>query len=156
MSANARTQLQPSEILVKCLRLRLRRASTNCCARFFNVAGNVVVVGLTGILHAERHARDVWYVLWKSRSRPRFGACSQDKADAMVGHLASLAEDRLIISFAPYTFSLALLKRIGELFPGPSKVRNGWNNHTLSYDAVVDQLRRGARCPSVSLSGGPS
>lgn len=37
----------------------------------------------------------------------------QDKADAMVQHLASLAEKRLIVSFAPYTFSLALLKRIG-------------------------------------------
>jgi magnesium-protoporphyrin O-methyltransferase len=41
----------------------------------------------------------------------------------MISHLASLAEDRLIISFAPYTPWLALLKRIGELFPGPSKAR---------------------------------
>lgn len=31
----------------------------------------------------------------------------------MVQHLASLAEKRLIVSFAPYTLSLALLKRIG-------------------------------------------
>ena len=46
----------------------------------------------------------------------------QDKADAMVTHLASLAEHRLIISFAPYTPYYAVLKRIGELFPGPSKV----------------------------------
>lgn len=37
----------------------------------------------------------------------------QDKADAMVQHLATLADKRLIVSFAPYTFSLALLKRIG-------------------------------------------
>ena len=41
----------------------------------------------------------------------------------MVTHLASLAENRLIISFAPYTPYYAVLKRIGELFPGPSKVR---------------------------------
>lgn len=47
----------------------------------------------------------------------------QDKADAMITHLASLAEKKLIISFAPYTPYYALLKRIGELFPGPSKVR---------------------------------
>lgn len=46
----------------------------------------------------------------------------QDKADAMIGHLASLAEQRLIISFAPKTPYYSVLKRIGELFPGPSKV----------------------------------
>lgn len=41
----------------------------------------------------------------------------------MVQHLASLSEDRLIISFAPNTLAYSILKRIGELFPGPSKVR---------------------------------
>jgi magnesium-protoporphyrin O-methyltransferase len=49
----------------------------------------------------------------------------QDKVDGMVQHLASLAEERLIISFAPNTLALTILKRIGELFPGPSKVRWG-------------------------------
>jgi hypothetical protein len=47
----------------------------------------------------------------------------QDKADAMIQHLASLAEERLVISFAPKTLGYSILKRIGELFPGPSKVR---------------------------------
>lgn len=42
----------------------------------------------------------------------------------MVAHLASLAEERLIISFAPNTLAYSILKRIGELFPGPSKVRS--------------------------------
>lgn len=46
----------------------------------------------------------------------------QDRVDAMMQHLASLSENRLIISFAPYTIGYAVLKRIGELFPGPSKV----------------------------------
>jgi magnesium-protoporphyrin O-methyltransferase len=46
----------------------------------------------------------------------------QDKADAMITHLANLADERLIISFAPKTLAYSLLKRIGELFPGPSKV----------------------------------
>ena len=41
----------------------------------------------------------------------------------MISHLASLAEERLIISFAPKTLGYEILKRIGELFPGPSKVR---------------------------------
>ena len=41
----------------------------------------------------------------------------------MVKHLASLADNRLIISFAPSTPALLLLKRIGEFFPKGSKVR---------------------------------
>lgn len=48
--------------------------------------------------------------------------CVQDKANAMIKHLASLSQDRLIISFAPKTLAYTVLKRIGELFPGPSKV----------------------------------
>lgn len=47
----------------------------------------------------------------------------QDKVDAMISHLAGLSDQRLIISFAPNTLSYSILKRIGELFPGPSKVR---------------------------------
>ncbi len=50
-------------------------------------------------------------------------ATAQEKADAMIRHLAGLAEERLVISFAAYTPYYAVLKRIGELFPGPSKVR---------------------------------
>ena len=42
---------------------------------------------------------------------------------AMVKHLASLAGDRLILSFAPSTPALLVLKRIGEFFPKGSKVR---------------------------------
>lgn len=48
----------------------------------------------------------------------------QDKVDAMITHLAGLSDRRLIISFAPKTLSYSILKRIGELFPGPSKVRS--------------------------------
>jgi hypothetical protein len=55
----------------------------------------------------------------------------QDKADAMVAHLASLAEQRLIVSFAPKTPFYSVLKRIGELFPGPSKVC--WCDHVVGY-----------------------
>lgn len=40
----------------------------------------------------------------------------------MVAHLASLSERRLVVSFAPNTLAYSILKRIGELFPGPSKV----------------------------------
>lgn len=34
-------------------------------------------------------------------------------------------DERLIISFAPNTLALTILKRIGELFPGPSKASVG-------------------------------
>ncbi|CAM6050253.1 unnamed protein product [Sphagnum compactum] len=50
----------------------------------------------------------------------------QEKAGAMVTHLASLAEKRLILSFAPKTLWYSVLKRIGELFPGPSKATRAY------------------------------
>ena len=50
----------------------------------------------------------------------------QAAAEEMVRHLASLAERHLIVSFAPYTPLLALLKGIGQLFPGPSKTTRAY------------------------------
>ncbi len=47
---------------------------------------------------------------------------AQDRVDGMIQHLSGLAQERLIISFAPKTLAYSILKRIGELFPGPSKV----------------------------------
>ncbi|KAG8458674.1 hypothetical protein KFE25_008471 [Diacronema lutheri] len=44
----------------------------------------------------------------------------------MVRHLASLADKRLIISFAPKTWYYDLLKKVGELFPGPSKTTRAY------------------------------
>ena len=58
----------------------------------------------------------------------------QDKAAQMISHLASLAESRLILSFAPKTFALTLLKKIGELFPGPSKTTRDYQH--LEADIV--------------------
>jgi magnesium-protoporphyrin O-methyltransferase len=50
----------------------------------------------------------------------------QAAAEEMVRHLAGLAEQQLIVSFAPYTPLLALLKGIGQLFPGPSKTTRAY------------------------------
>jgi magnesium-protoporphyrin O-methyltransferase len=61
----------------------------------------------------------------------------QGKADAMVAHLASLAEERLILSFAPYTPALALLKRVGELFPGPSKATRAYLHAEADVEAAL-------------------
>ena len=52
----------------------------------------------------------------------------QEEASKMIAHLASLAESRLIISFAPKTFWLSILKKIGELFPGPSKTTRAYQH----------------------------
>ena len=58
----------------------------------------------------------------------------QQPAEAMVRHLASMAENHLIVSFAPYTPLLAVLKKIGELFPGPSKTTRAY---TLKEPGIV-------------------
>jgi len=60
-----------------------------------------------------------------------------DKMAEMVGHLASLATKRLVISFAPDTWYFSLLKAFGGLFPGPSKTTRAYL-HT--EEAVVDAL----------------
>ncbi|MEB3326810.1 MAG: magnesium protoporphyrin IX methyltransferase [Synechococcus sp.] len=58
----------------------------------------------------------------------------QAPAEEMVRHLAELAERHLIVSFAPYTPLLALLKGIGQLFPGPSKTTRAY---TLREAGIV-------------------
>ena len=62
----------------------------------------------------------------------------QNAAEEMVGHLCSLSEKRLIVSFAPYTPLLALLKRIGQFFPGPSKTTRAY---TLREEGIVKAAR---------------
>ena len=49
-----------------------------------------------------------------------------EKMAEMVGHLCSLSEDRVMISFAPKTWYYVILKKIGELFPGPSKTTRAY------------------------------
>ena len=58
----------------------------------------------------------------------------QTAAEEMVRHLCCLSEQRLIVSFAPYTPLLALLKGIGQLFPGPSKTTRAY---TLKEKGIV-------------------
>ena len=52
---------------------------------------------------------------------------TEDAAE-MIAHLASLADRRLILSFAPKTFGLTILKKIGGLFPGPSKTTRAYQH----------------------------
>jgi magnesium-protoporphyrin O-methyltransferase len=50
----------------------------------------------------------------------------QEKAGEMISHLASLASERLILSFAPNTPVLSVLKKIGGFFPGASKATRAY------------------------------
>ncbi|KAG1657852.1 hypothetical protein FOA52_002031 [Chlamydomonas sp. UWO 241] len=61
----------------------------------------------------------------------------QDRVDAMISHLASLSDKRLIISFAPYTIALSALKRFGELFPGPSKATRAYLHAEADVEAAL-------------------
>ncbi|MEA5469396.1 magnesium protoporphyrin IX methyltransferase [Spirulina sp. 06S082] len=59
--------------------------------------------------------------------------------EQMLGHLASLAESRLILSFAPFTVCLMLLKKVGELFPGPSKTTRAYMHHKFDIIDILEQ-----------------
>jgi len=63
----------------------------------------------------------------------------QDKMAQMVSGLASHADNRLIISFAPDTWYYQALKKFGELFPGPSKTTRAYLH---SEEAVVAALNQ--------------
>ncbi|KDP22537.1 hypothetical protein JCGZ_26368 [Jatropha curcas] len=64
----------------------------------------------------------------------------QSKADGMIAHLASLADKRLILSFAPKTFYYDLLKRIGELFPGPSKATRAYLHAEADVERALKKV----------------
>jgi len=60
-----------------------------------------------------------------------------EKMAEMVCHLGSVADKRLIISFAPDTWYYRALKSVGELFPGPSKTTRAYLH---PEEAVVNAL----------------
>jgi magnesium-protoporphyrin O-methyltransferase len=62
----------------------------------------------------------------------------QDKATQMIAHLASLAESRLILSFAPKTLCYSLLKKIGEFFPGPSKATRAYLHREADIIKILE------------------
>ena len=58
----------------------------------------------------------------------------QSVAEDMVKHLCDLSKNKLIVSFAPYTPFLAVLKNIGKMFPGPSKTTRAY---TLKEKGII-------------------
>ena len=63
----------------------------------------------------------------------------QDKMDEMISHLCSVAESRIIISFAPKTCFLSILKKIGSFFPGPSKTTRAYMHKESDVIAVLEK-----------------
>ena len=62
-----------------------------------------------------------------------------DNAAKMINHLASLTNSRIILSFAPKTFYLTVLKKIGEFFPGPSKTTRAYQHNK---DMIIQTLKQ--------------
>lgn len=62
----------------------------------------------------------------------------QDKAAEMINHLSSMAESRVILSFAPKTCALTLLKKIGSFFPGPSKATRAYLHREADIVKILE------------------
>ena len=61
-----------------------------------------------------------------------------EDAEKMISHLASLAESRLILSFAPKTCFLTILKKVGEFFPGPSKTTRAYQHKEKDIVKILE------------------
>ncbi|MGB3691133.1 MAG: magnesium protoporphyrin IX methyltransferase [Spirulinaceae cyanobacterium] len=64
----------------------------------------------------------------------------QAKAAQMISHLASLAASRLILSFAPKTLGLTVLKKVGDFFPGPSKATRAYQHREADIIEILHNL----------------
>lgn len=64
----------------------------------------------------------------------------QDKAADMIKHLSSLAESRVILSFAPKTPFYSVLKKVGSFFPGPSKATRAYLHAEKDVTQILTAL----------------
>jgi len=63
-----------------------------------------------------------------------------EKLGDMIGHLGSLTTGQLIFSFAPRTPLLALLKKVGDFFPGPSKATRAYLHAEDEIVSILSEL----------------
>lgn len=61
----------------------------------------------------------------------------QEEVTEMISKLGALAESRLILSFAPKTPALTVLKKIGSFFPGPSKATRAYMHQEAHITAIL-------------------
>jgi len=59
------------------------------------------------------------------------------QAAAMIAHLSSLADSRLVLSFAPKTLFYSALKKVGEFFPGPSKATRAYLHSEVAIRKIL-------------------
>lgn len=64
----------------------------------------------------------------------------QEKAADMLKHLSSLADQRIIVSFAPKTLFYSLLKKVGSFFPGPSKATRAYLHREQDIVTILESL----------------
>ena len=64
----------------------------------------------------------------------------QDKAADMIKHLGSLAESRIVLSFAPKTCFYSFLKKVGSFFPGPSKATRAYLHAEKDIVDILESL----------------
>ncbi len=62
----------------------------------------------------------------------------QAQAAEMITHLSSMAESRLILSFAPKTLALSLLKKVGGFFPGASKATRAYLHREADIVKILE------------------
>ncbi|KAJ1486693.1 magnesium-protoporphyrin IX methyltransferase, partial [Baffinella frigidus] len=75
-----------------------------------------------------------------------------EKMDEMVGHLCNVADDRFIISFAPYTWFYQALKNLGSMAPGPSKATRAYLH--AEADVVAALEKRGFKVARDEMTAG--
>jgi magnesium-protoporphyrin O-methyltransferase len=61
-------------------------------------------------------------------------------SEAMIEHLASLAKSRLILSFAPKNPYYILMKKVGDMVPGPSKATRAYLHKESDVRRVLEKL----------------
>ena len=62
------------------------------------------------------------------------------ESEQMIEHLASLAKSRLILSFAPKKPYYVLMKKVGDLVPGPSKATRAYLHKESDVRRVLQKL----------------
>lgn len=62
------------------------------------------------------------------------------ESEEMIAHLASLTKSRLILSFAPKNPYYVLMKKVGDMVPGPSKATRAYLHKESDVRRVLKQL----------------
>jgi magnesium-protoporphyrin O-methyltransferase len=62
------------------------------------------------------------------------------ESEEMIAHLASLAKSRLILSFAPKNPYYVMMKKVGDMVPGPSKATRAYLHKESDVRRVLEGL----------------